>query len=229
MRELDLKAVSVITDPRQLEEFIEQHEVFILRSAAKAAKHYVTKSDDEWSVALGAFSEAVEKYDFARGSFIAFADLMIRRKLIDFFRARGKYDSEVQVGWMEENAAVEKNDSSLRLEIEAISQVLTNYEFSFMDLAKCSPKAMKTKKACARTINYLLDRPILLNQMRNRTQLPIKIMEKNLGVPRKVIERHRKYIIAAVEILSGDYPYLAEYLRYVREEGLEDASSRIRD
>jgi len=31
-------------------------------------------------------------------------------------------------------------------------------------------------------------------------------------VPRKVLERHRKYIIAAVVILTGDYPGLTDYL-----------------
>jgi RNA polymerase sigma factor len=44
------------------------------------------------------------------------------------------------------------------------------------------------------------------------------MIEKNTNVPRKILERHRKYIIAAIEILSGEYPYLADYLRYIREE-----------
>jgi RNA polymerase sigma factor len=44
------------------------------------------------------------------------------------------------------------------------------------------------------------------------------MIEKNSQVPRKILERHRKYIVAAIEILSGEYPYLAEYLRYIREE-----------
>jgi RNA polymerase sigma factor len=44
------------------------------------------------------------------------------------------------------------------------------------------------------------------------------MIEKNTHVPRKILERHRKYIIAAIEILSGEYPYLADYLRYIREE-----------
>jgi RNA polymerase sigma factor len=32
------------------------------------------------------------------------------------------------------------------------------------------------------------------------------------------LERHRKYIIAAIEILAGDYPCLAEYMKPQREE-----------
>ncbi len=41
---------------------------------------------------------------------------------------------------------------------------------------------------------------------------------ENLHLPRKIIERHRKYIIAGIEIISGNYPILSEYLKFVREE-----------
>ncbi len=56
---------------------------------------------------------------------------------------------------------------------------------------------------------------------KNTKLLPVKILEKNTKVPRKIIERHRKYIIAAIVILSGEYLELAEYLRYIREEMIQ--------
>jgi RNA polymerase sigma factor len=87
-----------------------------------------------------------------------------------------------------------------------------------MDLTACSPHAQKTKSVCARAVNYVLDNQLLLNELRSKRKLPIITIEKNAKVPRKILERHRKYIIAAVEILSGEYPILAEYLRYIREE-----------
>jgi len=92
--------------------------------------------------------------------------------------------------------------------LDTISQVLAAYGFSFMDLADCSPKAQKTKAACAKAVSFLLARPMLKAEMRNSKQVPIKIVEKNTGLPRKIIERHCKYIIAVVEILNGDYPYI---------------------
>jgi len=51
--------------------------------------------------------------------------------------------------------------------------------------------------------------------MKTTKQLPIKIISENAKVPRKILERHRKYIITAAEILSGDYPKLAEYLSHI--------------
>ena len=57
----------------------------------------------------------------------------------------------------------------------------------------------------------------LYDEMRDRRELPIKSITENTGIPRKTVERHRRYIIAAAEILSGDYPCLSEYMGYIRE------------
>ena len=217
MRELDRKAINAANDPQKINDFIIQYEPFVLKSSSKTVKRYVSKSDDEWSIALNAFSEAISKYDYDRGSFIAFAELIIQRKLIDYFRTQEKFKADENAGWVEDNAAIDYNDQNLKLEIEAISKILAGYGFSFMDLADCSPKAQKTKAACAKAVSFLLARPMLIAEMRNSSQVPIKIIEKNSGLPRKIIERHRKYIIAVVEILSGDYPYISEYLSFVRE------------
>lgn len=86
-----------------------------------------------------------------------------------------------------------------------------------MDLTDCSPKAAKTKAQCAEACAYILRNPMLLDKLRETKQFPIKIVEENCKITRKTLERHRKYLIAAIEILSGDYPYLGEYLRFIRE------------
>jgi RNA polymerase sigma factor len=121
---------------------------------------------------------------------------------------------------MNEEFEYQYNDNNLKLEIEAITQDLQHYEFGFMEVAKYSPKAGKTKESCAKAILFMLNNPNLVVEMRNSKQLPIKIIEKNAKVPRKLLERHRKYIIAAVEILIGDYPYLSEYLNFIKKEKL---------
>ena len=84
-----------------------------------------------------------------------------------------------------------------------------------MELTDCSPKAGKTKDSCAHAIRYLKEHPLLIANMKTTKQLPIKIISENAKVPRKILERHRKYIITAAEILSGDYPKLAEYLKHI--------------
>ena len=60
LREIDQMAITVAHDDEKLSEFIKKHEFFILKTASKTAKHYISKNDDEWSIALVAFSDAVK-------------------------------------------------------------------------------------------------------------------------------------------------------------------------
>ena len=75
------QAVRAKEDEPFLERFIEAHEGFILRTASRHAGHTVTRSDDEYSVALMAFYEAVKGYDPAGGPFGAYASLVIGCRL----------------------------------------------------------------------------------------------------------------------------------------------------
>jgi RNA polymerase sigma factor len=236
MRELDSLVMSSKNEPSKYDDIIQQQENAILAYTSKVTGRYITKSDDEWSIALLAFTQAIESYDFDKGGFISFSRLLIKRHLIDYFRSQRKYNSELSVDPIlfdtepdenEEDISIRiavadrvsrREGDDIKLEIQVANQALSEYGFSFFDLSKCSPRAGKTKASCAKAVNYILENPILVENIQTTKQLPIKIMEKNTRVPRKILERHRKYIIAAIEILSGDYPYLAEYLQYIRKE-----------
>ena len=239
LRKFDTLALEAKENPFVLEMLIKQHEFYILKCASKTCHRYITKSDDEWSVSLLAYTQAVENYALDKGSFLTFVKLVIHRRLIDYSKSQWKYNSEVSVDPIVFDAEpedegedlsvrmavaeqVSKQDSgNLKLEIAEANVKFLEYGFSFFELSKCSPHAGKTKKACAKAISFMLSNPVLINDLRSSKQLTIKIIEKNTLIPRKILERHRKYIIAAIEILSGDYPYLAEYLRYIREENEE--------
>ncbi|MBW7571364.1 sigma factor [Caproiciproducens faecalis] len=240
MEDFDRKAVRAAKDAQSMDEFLLESEPFILKCAYSATHQYITKSDDEWSVAYFAFSESVKEYSIDKGSFPQFAKLVIRRRLIDYFRSQSKYHVEASVNPSvldseldeQENAdglnievkkaiyhSVQSGaENSLKIEIESVNQVFASYDFSFFDLSECSPKAQKTKKACAKAVVYIIRNPILLNEMRKNRMLPLKLIQNNTDIPRKILERHRKYIIAAAEIMTGDYPFLAEYMRFIREE-----------
>ena len=68
-------------DEKQLETLIKDHKNFILANAYKMTGHYVTENDDEWSVGLIAFHEAVRTFDEGKGDFHAFAALVIKRRI----------------------------------------------------------------------------------------------------------------------------------------------------
>jgi len=223
-------------DEQLREHLLKKHEFYILKCASKSCHRFITKSDDEWSVAFMAFSQAIDHYDLSKGSFMKFAELVIKRRMIDFVKSQAKYNSETSVDPIIFDAEPDETtedlsirmavadkvsreeQSDLKLEINTVNQIFQVYGFTFMDLSDSSPRTEKTKRACAKAIKYMLSNPSLIKELQLTRQLPLKIIENGTEIPRKILERHRKYIIAATEILSGDYPYLAEYLRYIREE-----------
>ena len=227
------------SDEQAMEHLVAKHEGFILRCASQAAHRPVTRQDDEWSAALAAFVQAVKAYRPGKGSFWGFAQMVIYRRIADHYRSAARFSAETpaapsvfEPGPLEDSdqpqlqAAVSRrlaacSDSPCLSEeideIDAANLTLARYGFDFFSLVSCSPKAEKTKAACAAAVNCLLDTPALLAEMRLGKTLPAKSIEKISGVPRKILERHRRYIIAAAEILSGEYPSIARYLRYIRE------------
>ena len=233
MREIDRNAIRAKQDAEYLEIFISEYESFILHVAHKTAGRYISKMDDQWSVSMSAFHEAIQAYDYDKGAFISFAETVIRRRLYDFSRKLSRHACEIPIdsytadGDEEGQQTVKyevmsklatSREDGAKLEIEAISEILKAYGITFKDLASASPKSGKTKTVCGKAIAYLAGNPLLMNEMRSGKMLPLKILEKNKNLPRKVMERHRKYIIAGAEIIAGDYPVLSEYLRFVREE-----------
>ncbi|MEG2420674.1 MAG: RNA polymerase subunit sigma [Oscillospiraceae bacterium] len=236
MPTLDQRVTAAKGNDREQETLMTEFKPFILKCASDCAKHYITDSDDEWSVALSAFGEALMGYSDGEGSFLGFAKLVIRRRLYDYFDANQKFRREIPVapsvfsgeGEDDEDVTdvllqvketlVYAPDHTAADEIEAANQVFAGYGFSFFDLVDCSPKAEKTKTACTKAAVYLLKSPLLVAELRHTKLLPMKLLEKDCKVPRKILDRHRKYIIAVVEMLSGEYPTLADYLQVVREE-----------
>jgi RNA polymerase sigma factor len=228
--------ISAKLDSQIREKLLKQHEFYILKCASRSCHRFITKSDDEWSISLLAFSQAIDSYELEKGSFLKFADLVIKRRLIDYSKSQQKYSVETSVDPItfdtepEEDtddlsmrmAVAEKvshqDNGNLKLEIEEASNLFKAYGFTFFDLSECSPRAEKTRRSCAKAINFMMQSPMLVSEMKSAKQLPLKMIEKNTDTPRKILERHRKYIIAAIEILSGEYPNLAEYMRYIREE-----------
>ncbi len=233
----DQRALDARRSEEAMNRFIEENRSFVLRCASKTCRRFITENDDEYGVALEAFLEAVRTYNESAGHFDGFAALVIRRRLMDFFDSQSRHRREIAAGnsmtWDDEEdetssviAEAQKvlirdaadDPTAIREEIEDLGNVLKGYGFSFFDLAEASPKAAKTKHCCARAVNWMLELAERVLQMRKTRTLPTGVMAKTLDIARKILERHRRYIIAATEILDGDYPHLAEYMDYIRKE-----------
>jgi RNA polymerase sigma factor len=225
------EALAAIRTEEGRNAFLIKNEKFILGCASHFTKRFITKSDDEWSIALIAFSNACDTYEPDKGNFQSYARLLIERRLTDYIRTQARFSGEqstepyVFEGNVEEdseNAAYQlhiaratstSDENPIRDEILALNELLSGYDITFMELTTCSPKAAKTKAACRTAISFLGENLELMEKMRSSKLFPLKIITENTNVPRKILERHRKYIITAAEILCNDFPLLQEYIK----------------
>jgi len=221
-------------DDRKREDLIRQYEKVILRTASRATRRFVTKNDDEWAVALYAFSRAIDAYTEERGDFLPFAQMLIRRDLVDAFRRESKRKEAPVAPYVMEGSGDPEEDTEgayrqiiknslaaantgLQDEIFAANEMLEEFGFRFYDLTECSPKQERSRHERAIAIRYLLDQPFLRKELYRTKKLPVLELVKGSGISRKTVDRYRKYLIMAVLVLDGEYPYLAEYLKYVKE------------
>lgn len=230
-KNMDQQAVEAARDEAALDRFTSESKRFILRCASKTCKRFITESDDEFEIALVAFVEAVRAFDPEAGGFKGFAALVIRRRLMDSFDKLRQRTPEVLAGnamsWDESaGAEVQKiialsslgPEHTVKDEIDAMSGILKAYGFSFFDIAEASPRSKRTRGYCARAVNWMLDLPARILRMRQRRSLPVMELSTACEISHKVVDRHRRYIIAATEILDGDFPQLSEYLRYIKRD-----------
>jgi RNA polymerase sigma factor len=195
------------------------------------------------SIGLIAFNEAIDSYEEGKGDFYGLAYRVMERRLADSRRKEKRYEKEIPVepyvldGTMDEDpsplqkeVAKEAADTEVpqhegaEEEIEAVQNILKEYGFSFFDIAGASPKAAKTKQQCAWAVCILLEHRDLFADMRRTHSLPAKEMieaaktERQVKLKSGVLDRCRRYIIAAAEILAGEYPVLSSYLNGIRKE-----------
>lgn len=234
MTELTKRLLVAQGSPEAMEDFLRDHEFFIKKTAGDVLGHSIDSSDDEWSVALQAFHEAVGAYREDKGAFISHARLVIRRRLIDHLRKEKRFDVERAVdplhfdGYLEDEdsgigAAVldkvtRREEHALTDEIEGITKEMAPFGITFMDLTACSPRSRKTRQQAAIVLNFLLSRTDCQEVIRFHGTLPIAVILEETGVERKFLDKYRKYLITAMLILEGDYPGLQGYLHFIKEE-----------
>jgi RNA polymerase sigma factor len=208
--------------------FIEEYKPFIASCAVKACGKYLRYGeDDELSIALIAFAESINAYDISKGNFLTFAQGVIRRRMIDYFRKENKHSNLISLNeYYSENDeydlsiadSIEKQQINeireyRKLEIEELKKELKKWNIDFLDLVKVSPKHKSTHNTCKKIIKFIISKPQMVEFIKQKKYIPISDIEKSLKLSHKKVDRFRKYIIAMIIIATGDYEYLKEYIR----------------
>ncbi|MBE4909490.1 RNA polymerase sigma factor SigI [Bacillus luteolus] len=213
---------------------IKKYKPFIAKTVSSVCKRYIDETDDEFSIGLIAFNEAIEKYSVDKGSsLLSFAELLIKRRVIDYIRkeARVKTVTLVAANDNGEENVQSKIESDLSIddyekkiqqehrkeEIIHFQKVLVEFGLTFSELVENSPKHADARQNAMLVAKTLVEEEGLIQVLFDKKQLPIKQLEAKVDVSRKTIERNRKYIIAMAIIMVGDYLYLKDYIKGVLE------------
>ncbi|EDL65107.1 RNA polymerase sigma-I factor [Bacillus sp. SG-1] len=213
-----------------LNQVLVDYKPFVKKTVSSVCKRYIYESDDEFSIGLIAFHDALLKYNSDRGaSLLSFAEVIIKRKVIDYIRMNGRHqnisvevnteteDGEVQ-NRITDTLSMEEYDrarvaNERKEEILAFTRKLKEYSLRFDDLVKNSPKHEDARQNAISIAELVVSTPSLLEYLQEKKRLPVKQLEKEVGFSRKTIERNRKYIIAITIIMMGDFNYLKDYLK----------------
>jgi RNA polymerase sigma factor len=188
--------------------------------------------DELLAVGLSAFHEAMRTYSEDKGHFYPFADLVIKRRVIDEMRRRGNAPQTVPLegdesGEGEDGRAVksaldraseeayERADQGRTLaeEVARYSQELLSHGISFARLEEHSPKHRELRRTYDEIFKAVIRDGEAVDTILRRHIYPVKKISKLTGIPQKKVERSRIYIIATVIIARGEgYESLAEYL-----------------
>jgi len=226
---LNERVQKIKTSTTEINKLVEEYKPFIASCVEKVTGRFVRYGeDDELSIALLAFVEAIKAFDISKGNFLVFAQNVIRRRLIDYFRKENKHNKIVSIYTYDNYDEEKEQDLSIsesldkytqdniseyrRLELQELKKELALWDISFLELTNTSPKSEKTRKAYNDIIQYIMGNPDILDHVKKKKLLPIAEIEKNTKIPRKTIERSRKYILAVIVILTGDYQYVKDYL-----------------
>lgn len=222
-------------DEKLLNELIHSYKPFIAKTVSSVCKRFIYETDDEFSIGLIAFNEAIHKYNPEKGhSLIRFSEILIKRRVIDYIRTQSKtenisldvgnqtdheeFDGTLIDAELSIDAYKEKAENELRKEeIIRFTEVLEQYHLSFSDLLQQSPKHADARKNAILVAKTLVENDELKELFLLKKKLPMKHLENHVEVSRKTIERNRKYIMAITLILIGDFIFLKDYIKGVLE------------
>ncbi|WP_244532627.1 RNA polymerase sigma factor SigI [Mesobacillus persicus] len=218
------------------DDLIQTYKPFIAKSVSAICKRYINETDDEFSIGLIAFNEAIQKFSSDKGnSLLSFADILIKRRVIDYIRqqARAKtiainfesdqFDTESSRSSIEDEISIKDyrkktEEQQRKEEIVQFQQKLQEFGLSFHDLVEQAPKHSDARENAIEVARILVNQEDLKQQLLAKKRLPIKQLESKVSLSRKTIERNRKYIMAIALILMGDFHYLRDYLKGVLEK-----------
>jgi RNA polymerase sigma factor len=211
-------------------DFIENYKPFI-KKIVMEIKGDITfnsvESTDEFSIALIAFNESIEKYKKERNvNFLTFVVIVIKSRIYNYLKSNNrlkKYndgkdifidDLNIEKNNILSQKIISESEENITSELKDFENELKRFKITIDDLIEDSPKHKDSRELCIKIVNKIIDESNLLNLILYKYKFPKNKIIKLAGVNRKTIERNRKFIIAAVFIIGNGFESLKNFINY---------------
>lgn len=213
-------------DKLEREQFIKDYIPFIIKSISKVTKSYVDLCNcDEYSIALIAFNDAIDSYNYSKGSFLNYANIIIRNRVIDHMRKNRRFsENNISIDNVEdiEDDYISKGEINAKEQINIFIEKLGAFNITMEDLVEESPKHVKGRIRSIKIARYVIDRNELKIRFYRLKRLPMKLLSEIFKITIKTLKRTKKFTIATAIVLDSNLNYLKS--RIIRiERGNDDA------
>ncbi|MEG0934003.1 MAG: sigma factor [Clostridia bacterium] len=190
---------------------------FLKKQARDAAP--MLNHDDRLSLAMLAFAGAVKQYAPERGAFLPFAAACIRNRLTDEVRKEARHNLRT-VPFPQGNAEPsalpeydkEQERQALAEEIKRYGAALAPYGLTFGMLEASCPKKRRARARCLDLARWVAENEAQRAAFLRTSRLPQGELARCGNVSIKTVEKQRKYIVALVVLLLGDFPDMLAFL-----------------
>lgn len=205
---------------KDINELIREYMPFIIKTINSVTNRYISiENDEEFSISLLAFNEAVNKYSIERGPFLPFAKLVIVSRLNNYLKKESKninisleYLNEQGIQISDTFNKIEDKDILLK-EICALKKEINMFGFNLDDLAKESPKHRDTKENALSLSKKVSEDKVLTDFMYLKKRLPIKQISIKYLVSEKIIKGSKKFIITGIIIFYKNFRNIKLWIR----------------
>ena len=233
-KQLQLIQYAQAGDDSAREKLIQEYLTFVRQVASQYCQRLLEwENDDELSVALMAFDEAVSGFDADAGKkFENYVRMVVRSRLVDYYRTEDRHQGQLSLEQdsgdpfdlkqegngsgeaqgrtdLGAQAAWEKyketrEAAARREEMEQFQEALAAFHLSLDKLEETAPKHQKTRDRLVEVAKTLAENEALRRYFTHYQKLPLKELALTTGVNRKAIKRGREYIMGVCLILIDD-------------------------
>lgn len=198
-------------DEAKINQFISKYQPFIIKVASETKNGYIdAHNDEELSIALIAFHEAMKKYEYDKGNFLSFARLTIASRLKNYWKSENRHLHED----IDQVHDIRTQDElyELQTEIHSFEAELAKFKITFEDLVNEAPIHKDTKeRATDIGIKTGSDRELMFH-LYEKHRLPITKISNRFRVSIKIIKRSKTFITATALVVYNKFSLISEWL-----------------